>query len=158
MKRLNSVVDKGLVYQHISMKVKLKMIKDGIKNVDARDISFRGDLSSASIKLIDENGNEVETLSVKSEDILKLKKLLTGSEGDTEEIVFETELCNPELAHQWYEQACKFTPYYTGGIYTGASSVKKERKETIETSEETPSFDNDVKSELEKVKEFDLES
>ena len=73
------------------MKVTLKMIKDGIKNVDARDISFRGDLSGASIKLIDENGNEVETLSVKSEDILKQKKLLTGLEGDTEEIVFETE-------------------------------------------------------------------
>ena len=132
------------------------MIKDGIKNVDARDISFRGDLSGASIKLIDENGNEVETLSVKSEDILKLKKLLTGSKGATEEIVFEGQYHNSNDAPKWFEQACKFTPYYTGGIYTGASSVKKERKETIETSEETPSFGNDVKSDLEKVKKFKL--
>ena len=71
--------------QYIRLKVTLRLIKDGIKDVDARDIHFTSLLSVAIINLVDENGSKVQDLSVKDEDLLKLKKLLTGSEGDTEE-------------------------------------------------------------------------
>lgn len=134
--------DGAIPTQYISLKVTLKMIKDGIKNVDARDISFTRLLSVACIKLVDENGVEIQDLSIKSEDMLKLQKLLTGSEGDTEEIVFEGEFHNSDDAPKWFEQACKFTPYLTADIsVNGASSDKEESEETIETSEETPSFE-----------------
>ena len=137
--------DGAIPTQYISLKVTLKMIKDGIKNVDARDISFTQLFSVACIKLVDENGAEIQDLSIKSEDCLKLKKLLTGSEGDTEEIVFEGEFHNSDDAPKWFEQACKFTPYLAADIYVnGASSDKEESEEseeTIETSEEAPSFE-----------------
>lgn len=137
--------DGAIPTQYISLKVTLKMIKDGIKNVDARDISFTRLLSVACIKLVDENGVEIQDLSIKSEDMLKLQKLLTGSEGDTEEIVFEGEFHNSDDAPKWFEQACKFTPYLTADIsVNGASSDKEESEESeerIETSEEAPSFE-----------------
>ena len=102
--------------QYIRLKVALRLTKDGIKDVDARDIDFTGLFSVAIINLVDENGSEVQDLSVKKEDLLKLKKLLTGSVGDTEEIIFEGEYHNHDDAPKWFEQASKFTPYLTGDI------------------------------------------
>ena len=130
--------------QYIRLKVTLRLTKDGIKDVDARDIDFTTLFSVAIINLVDENGSEVQDLSVKKEDLLKLKKLLTGSVGDTEEIIFEGEYHNHDDAPKWFEQASKFTPYLTGDITTEGSSSDEyeiESEELTEISEESPSFD-----------------
>lgn len=135
--------DGAIATQYIRLKVTLRMTKDGFKNVDARDIDFTSLLSVAIINLVDENGTYVQDLSIKSEDMLKLKKLLTGSEGDTEEIVFEGEYHNHDDAPKWFEQASQFTPYLTGDISveSGSSSFVEESDEAIETSDETSSFE-----------------
>lgn len=114
--------DGFIATQYIQLKVPLRMSKDGFKNVDAHDINFTGLLSVAIINLVDENGIDVQDLSIKDEDLLKLKKLLTGSEGDTEEIVFEGEYHNPDDAPEWFKQAKQFTPYLTGDVSVGSSS------------------------------------
>ena len=130
--------DGTIATQYIRLKVTLQMTKDGFENVDARDIHFTSLLSVAIINLVDENGTKVQDLSIKSEDMLKLKKLLTGSEGDTEEIVFEGEYHNHDDAPKWFEQANQFTPYLTGDISVeGSSSDEEESDEAIETSEES---------------------
>lgn len=108
--------DGAIATQYIRLKVTLKLVRDGFKNVDAHDIDFTGLLSVAIINLVDENGTEVQDLSVKSEDLLKLKKLLTGDEGDTEEIIFEGEFHNHDDAPKWFKEAVMFTPYLTGDI------------------------------------------
>lgn len=114
--------DGVIATQYIQLKVTLRMSKDGFKNVDAHDINFTGLLSVAIINLVDENGIDVQDLSIKDEDLLKLKKLLTGSEGDTEEIVFEGEYHNPDDAPEWFKQAKQFTPYLTGDVSVESSS------------------------------------
>ena len=134
--------DGAIATQYIRLKVTLRMTKDGLKNVDARDINFTGLLSVATINLVDENGSKIQDLSIKSEELLKLKKLLTGSEGDTQEIVFEGEYHNGDDAPKWFEQASKFTPYLTADISTeGASSEVTESEETSESTEGASSFD-----------------
>lgn len=128
--------------QYIRLKVTLRLTKDGIKDVDARDIDFTSLLAVAIINLVDENGSNVQDLSVKNEDILKLKKLLTGSVGDSEEIIFEGEYHNHDDAPKWFEQTIKFTPYLTGDITTeGSSSNEEKSDEVIETSEENSGFE-----------------
>lgn len=134
--------DGAIATQYIRLKVTLRMTKDGFKNVDARDINFTGLLSVATINLVDENGSKIQDLSIKSEELLKLQKLLTGSEGDTQEIVFEGEYHNGDDAPKWFEQASKFTPYLTADISTeGASSEVTESEETSESTEGASSFD-----------------
>ena len=134
--------DGAIATQYIRLKVTLRMTKDGLKNVDARDINFTGLLSVATINLVDENGSKIQDLSIKSEEVLKLQKLLTGSEGDTQEIVFEGEYHNGDDAPKWFEQASKFTPYLTADISTeGASSEVTESEETSESIEGASSFD-----------------
>lgn len=108
--------DGTIATQYIRLKVTLKLVRDGFKNADAHDIDFTGLLSVAMIKLIDESGTKVQELSVKSEDLLKLKKLLTGDEGDTEEIIFEGEFHNHEDAPKWFKDAVMFMPHITGDI------------------------------------------
>lgn len=113
----------GLVAtQYIRLKVTLKLVNDGFKNIDARDINFTTLLSVATINLVDENGIEVQDLSVKSEDLLKLKKLLTGDEGDTAEIIFEGEFHNHDDAPIWFKNTVQFTPYLSGDISVERSS------------------------------------
>lgn len=99
----------------LRLKVTLQMTKDGIKNVDARNISFRAVSSIANINLVDENGNTVITLDLRGEDKMKVKKLLTGSKGDTEEIIFETQYHDD--VRKWFEQASQFTPSRTVDIF-----------------------------------------
>ncbi len=134
--------DGAIATQYIRLKVTLQKTKDGFNNVDARDIDFTSLFSVAIINLVDENGTNVQDLSIKSEDMLKLKKLLTGSEGDTEEIIFEGEYHNHDDAPKWFEQAIQFTPYLTGDISVkGSSSDEEESDDATETSEETSSFE-----------------
>ena len=90
-----------------------------MKKVDARDIDFTGLLSVATVNLVDENETKVQDLEVKSEDLLKLKKLLQGKEGDEETITFEGEFHNSKDAPKWFDQAAGFTPYLTGDIVVG---------------------------------------
>lgn len=104
--------------QIFQLKVKLEMVKDGLSNVDAIDIDFTGLLSVAIINLVDENGVEVQDINIKDEDLLKLKKLLCGKKGDTEEIIFEGEFYNSDDSSKWFEQSAQFTPYLTGNIVT----------------------------------------
>ena len=140
--------------QYIRLKVTLKMVKDGFKDVDARDIDFTGLLSVAVINLVDENGTEVQDLSVKSEDLLKLKKLLTGNEGDTEEIIFEGEFHNRDDAPNWFKEASQFTPYLSGDISVENSSVPYDDMCSSNSKSITPTSTEFTSGELAKYVEI----
>ena len=111
--------DGAIATQYFQLKVTLKMVKDGIKGVDPRDIDFTSLLSVAMINLVDENGIEIQDLSVKNEEMLKLKKLLVGDKGDTAEIIFEGVFHNSDDAPKWFKESAQFTPYLSGDIYVG---------------------------------------
>ena len=113
--------DGAIATQFIKLKVKLRLIKESpeLRKVDARDIDFTGLLSVATVNLVDENETKVQDLEVKSEDLLKLKKLLQGEKGDEETITFEGEFHNSKDAPKWFSQAAAFTPYLTGDIVVG---------------------------------------
>lgn len=151
--------DGFIATQYIQLKVTLQMSKDGFKNVDAHDINFTGLLSVAIINLVDENGIDVQDLSIKDEDLLKLKKLLTGSEGDTEEIVFEGEYHNPDDAPEWFKQAKQFTPYLTGDVSVESSSeiglidVPTEVSDVEDVMEQVSTVMEDVVEIMEDVEE-----
>lgn len=106
--------------QYIKLKVKLRLTKETpeLQNIDARDIDFVGLLSVATINLVDENETKVQSLDVKSEDGLKLKKLLQGKKGDEVTIVFQGEFHNSKDAPKWFAQSAAFTPYLTADIQT----------------------------------------
>ena len=108
--------------QYIRLKVTLKLVRDGLKDVDARDINFTGLLSVAVIKLVDENGSDIQDLDLKYEEILTLQKLLTGNVGDTAEITFEGEFHNHDDAPTWFKQATQFSPYLSGDIDTASAA------------------------------------
>ena len=151
--------DGFIATQYIQLKVTLRMSKDGFKNVDAHDINFTGLLSVAIINLVDENGIDVQDLSIKDEDLLKLKKLLTGSEGDTEEIVFEGEYHNPDDAPEWFKQAKQFTPYLIGDVSVESSSeigiidVPTEVSDVEDVMEQVSTVMEDVVEIMEDVEE-----
>jgi len=118
----------NIATQYIRLKVTMELVKDGIKDVDARDIDFHGLLSVAVINLVDETGITVQELNIKSEELLKLKKLLTGDKGSTEEIIFEGEFHNSDDAPNWFKDATQFTPYLTGDISIESSSDTSENE------------------------------
>lgn len=137
-----AVKDGAVEAQYIRLKVTLKMVKDGIKDVDARDLDFSGLLSVATINLVDENGTNICDLNVKDEDMLKLKKLLVGKSGDTAEITFEGEFSNKKDAPKWFENAVKFSPDMTGDITSGeAASSDADNDESDEDVAESESAD-----------------
>lgn len=105
--------------QYIRLAVPLKLIKSDFQDVDPRDIDFNGLLSVAIINLIDGEGNTIQDLSVKKEDLLKLKKLLTQEEGATETIMFEGEFHNSQDAPTWFKDADEYTPYMTANPTSG---------------------------------------
>lgn len=102
--------------QFIRLKMKLRLVKDDLKNADPRDIDFTRLLGVAEILLVDENESEVQNLYVKNSELLKLKKLLTGENGDIADIIFEEEFHNHDDAPSWFNDAVKFTPHLTGDI------------------------------------------
>jgi len=107
--------------QFIKLKVKLRLTKESpeLREVDARDIDFTGLLSVATVNLVDANETKIQDLDIKSEDLLKLKKLLQGEKGDEETIIFQGEFHNSKDAPKWYEQTAAFTPYLTGDVVVG---------------------------------------
>lgn len=156
--------------QYIRLKVTLKMVKDGIKDVDPRDIELGGFLSAAIINIIDENDTKIQDLKVKDDDMLKLKKLLTGNKNDTAVITFEGEYHNDD-APKWFKQAVKFTPADTGDIILGSENtsdtenesesesieVDTEEVESVEVDSEeaeTIDRDNDYDAMLDKYEKF----
>ena len=136
--------DGAIATQYIRLKVTLQLRRDCsiTKNADPHDIDFAGLLSVAIINLVDESGTEVQDLSIKDEDLLKLKKLLTGDEGDTEEIIFEGEFHNHDDAPKWFKDAVQFTPYLTADFAMGTGRT------TIE-------IDDNVISDMEEDDDFD---
>lgn len=159
-----AVKDGAVEAQYIRLKVTLKMVKDGIKDVEARDLNFTGLLSVATINLVDESGTNIQELNVKDEDMLKLKKLLVGKAGDTAEITFEGEFSNKKDAPKWFENAVKFTPDITGDIICGeaassdADDDDDESDEDVAESEfadvESIDSDNDYDAILDKYEEY----
>lgn len=135
-------VDGAVGTQYIRLKVTLKMLKDGFKDVDPRDLAFTSLLSVACVDLVDANGSRVQDLSIKDDDILKLKKLLTKEAGATEVIVFEGEFHNSEDAPKWFEETVKFTPTLTADVEVRNS----EASTSTDTEEETSTDDNSIET------------
>ena len=147
--------------QYIRLKVTLKMVKDGIKDVDPRDIELGGLLSVAVINIIDENDTKIQDLKVKDDDMLKLKKLLTGKKDDTAEITFEGEYHNDDDAPKWFKQAVKFTPANTGEIIlesentSDTENVSESESIEVDTEEvESVEVDNDYDAMLDKYEKY----
>ena len=118
--------------QYIKLKVKLRLTKESpeLQNMDARDIIFFSLLSVAKVNLVDASDINVQSLNVKSEDYLKLKKLLQGKKGDEETVTFEGEFNNSKDAPKWFEETAAFTPYLTADVKAG----EKESIEEVSTS------------------------
>lgn len=110
--------DGAIATQFIKLKVKLKLKKESpeLQKVDAQDIDFIRLLSVAVINLVDQNETKVQDLNVKSEDLLKLKKLLQSKVGTEETITFEGEFHNSDDAPKWFKDAAAFTPYLANSI------------------------------------------
>lgn len=118
------VRDDAIASQIFQLKVKLKLKKESpaLQSIDAQDISFTELLSVAIVTLEDTNGTKVQELNVRSEELLKLKKLLQAKEGAEAEIVFEATFHNSEDAPKWYEQTVQFRPYLTGDVAGSANA------------------------------------
>ena len=100
--------DKG-----IYLKVTLRLVQDGIKGVDARDINFENFIGCADIDLLnEEEGTMSTTVSMKSDDELKFKKFLTGNMGDTAVFVFE----RSAYTQEYFKETMKFRPAATADI------------------------------------------
>ncbi len=121
--------------QYIKLKVKLRLTKESpeFQNIDARDISFLG-LFVATINLVDESDTKLESLDVKSEDMLKLKKLLQGKKGDEEIITFQGEFHNSKDAPNWFAHATAFMPHLTADI-----KIDSENTYSVEADSESVS-------------------
>ena len=154
--------DDAVPAQYIRLKVTLKMKKDGLKDVDPQDINFTKLLAVATINLVDDNGTTVQEISIKSDEMPKLKKLLTGKEGDTEEIVFEGEFHNSDDAPKWFEKTTKFTPYLAEDITTekmeesdtDVSSGDDLTDDTSSSVDESETSDADVEELLDSYEDF----
>ncbi len=119
--------DDASASQIFQLKVKLKLKKESptLQSIDAQDISFTNQSSVATITLEDVNGTKVKEISVRSEEILKLKKLLQAQKGTEAVIVFEGTFHNPKDAPKWYEQSTQFRPYLTSDV-AGDINVREE--------------------------------
>lgn len=139
-----SEVEGAIGTQYIRLNVPVKMVKDGFKDVDPRDISFTSLLAVAIVDLIDENGSKVQDLDLKSDDCLKLKKLLTQEKGATEVLVFEGTFHNSEDAPKWFEAAISYTPTLTANIEVDNPSDDSDTEVVEEiTMEESDEDSND---------------
>lgn len=134
-----SELDGTIPKQTIQLEVMIELKKESpeLKNIDVHDINFTRLLSVAVINLEDENGAKIVDLDIKSEDVLKLKKLLQGDEGDSETIIFLGEFHNSKDAPMWFETAKRFTPYLTADIsIEKGNSFRNEESEEMEQNDE----------------------
>ena len=126
--------------QYIQLKVLLKLIKESpeLQRLDARDIRLTQSLPVATVKLVDENNIALLNLNVKSDDLLRLKKLLQKKVGHEETIVFEGEFHNSKEASQGFAQANGFTPCETCDIiFESTGELGAVAQEEDELTEET---------------------
>ena len=144
--------DGAIPAQYIRLTVTLKKIKDGFENTDAHDIEITGLLAVAMVNLVDKDGMEVQNVSVQSENMLNLKKLLTGKKGDTAEIIFEAEF-HTEEARKWFDEVERFTPYLTGDITVNSSLSYNNISDSTSDME-----DNDDEEENEDSEAFSSDS
>ncbi len=144
--------DGAIPAQYIRLTVTLKKIKDGFENTDAHDIEITGLLAVAMVNLVDKDGMEVQNVSVQSENMLNLKKLLTGKKGDTAEIIFEAEFHTDE-ARKWFDEVERFTPYLTGDITVNSSLSYNNMSDSTSDME-----DNDDEEENEDSEAFSSDS
>lgn len=144
--------DGAIPAQYIRLTVTLKKIKDGFENTDAHDIEITGLLAVAMVNLVDKDGMEVQNVSVQSENMLNLKKLLTGKKGDTAEIIFEAEFHTDE-ARKWFDEVERFTPYLTGDITVNSSLSYNNMPDSTSDME-----DNDDEEENEDSEAFSSDS
>ena len=134
-----SELDGTIPKQTIQLEVMLELKKESpeLKKVDVHDINFTRLLSVAVVNLEDENGAKIVDLDIKSEDVLKLKELLQGDEGDSETIVFLGEFHNSKDAPKWFEAAKQFTPYLTADIsIEKGTGFRNEDSDEIEQNDE----------------------
>ena len=131
--------------QYIRLKVKLKLVKESpeLQNVSAQDIHFYKLLAVATIDLLDEDGNKLNDLDVKDEDMLKLKKFLQGKEGDTEVITFEGTFHNDDAKKLWFDTAVNFVPSLTGDVEAGDDATTVATTESYAAEVEETSFESD---------------
>lgn len=149
-------VDGAIKTQYIQLNVPVRMVKDGIKDVDPYDISFISLLSVATVDLLDENGLKVQDLRIKSDDMFKLKKLLTQDEGDTEVLVFEGQFHNSDYAPKWFESTVGYTPGLTADIKIKSTTTSTSSTDNDEAEEENDNIASDeTESNLSSDKEFD---
>ena len=144
--------DGAIPAQYIRLTVTLKKIKDGFENTDAHDIEITGLLAVAMVNLVDKDGMEVQNVSVQSENMLNLKKLLTGKKGDTAEIIFEAEFHTDE-ARKWFDEIERFTPYLTCDITVNSSLSYNNMSDSTSDME-----DNDDEEENEDSEAFSSDS
>ncbi len=144
--------DGAIPAQYIRLTVTLKKIKDGFENTDAHDIEITGLLAVAMVNLVDKDGMEVQNVSVQSENMLNLKKLLTGKKSDTAEIIFEAEFHTDE-ARKWFDEVERFTPYLTGDITVNSSLSYNNMSDSTSDME-----DNDDEEENEDSEAFSSDS
>ena len=128
--------DGAIPTQYLRLKVTLEKVKSGFEDVDARDINFTGLWSVAVINLVDEYGTEVQDIDIKSEDCLKLKKLLTEPLHSKAEILFEGEY-HTDSAPKWFKSTVQFTPYLTADISIGTSETSANTRSTSGTSSDS---------------------
>lgn len=110
-----SIIEDEDSIKYIHLKVTLQMVRDGLKNVDPNDIGFEGVYDGAEISLVDENETDLFKLSVRYDDMLKLKNLLTGDKGSTADIIFDCVYDETEWAKD-FEKVTQFTPYEAANI------------------------------------------
>jgi hypothetical protein len=82
-------------------------------------------------------------LDIKSDDLLKLKKLLQGKVGDVETIAFEGKFHNSTDAPTWFEQTTAFTPSGTADIVVSDNNPSDEESENDSSEGDLSSEDNE---------------
>ena len=120
-------VDGAIPTEYIRLSVPVKLVKEGFKDVDPRDISFTSLLAVAIVELQDENGIRLTDIDIQDDECLKLKKLLTMNEGATETLVFEGEFHGSD-AKKWFEKTVSYKPTLSANI-----QIKGQQEESTTT-------------------------
>lgn len=102
--------------QYIRLKTSLIMKTDGFDNMKADEVLFQDTLSVAMVDLQDGEGGDVTRLHLSGASLPALQTLLTGSAGDTAEVVFEAVCHDRKDARNRFRAATKFTPSLTADV------------------------------------------
>lgn len=109
-----STVKGGIDKQVFTLKVKLEKTHKGFEGLSPRDIEIGG-FYPATVKLLDDNGAEIQQLSI-GDQVDKLKKLLVAPVGTADTITFTADFHNSEAAPEWFKQISKFKGGEVGSV------------------------------------------